>query len=151
MAKKKNTSLNLQSLEKNLEKYFAKQAPQLPKSIKKAIVDFGPYLLALSVIFAVPSLITALGFSFRAYPVYYRAWQHNSWSIIISLVSLVSYGFCLAALPGLFKKSLKAWRLLFYSSLINLISPLIRLNLVSLVISAVVGWYILFQIKSSYK
>lgn len=150
MAKKKD-SFNLQSLEKNLEKYFGKQAPQLPKGIKKIIVDFGPYLLALSAVFAIPTMITALGFSFSAYPYYYRAWRHTSWGMTSAIISVVSYGFCLAALPGLFKKTLKAWRLLFYSSLINLLTPLLGLHLINLAISAVFSWYILFQIKSSYK
>ena len=118
--------------------------------IIKAIVDYGPYLLALGVLLSIPSLIAAFGFSFSFYP-YYRLGRYSSLGMASTVVSLIAYGFYLVALPGLFKKSIKAWRLLFYSSLIVLVGKLIDLNLVSLVVTAIINWYFLFQIKSSYK
>lgn len=148
MATKKQT-FNLKTLETTLEKYFGKQAPQLPKGIKKIIVDFGPWLLILGLLASLPGLITYFGFS-SVYPHYYM-WRRSTLGMISVIISLAAYGFSIAALPGLLKKSIKGWRLLFYSSLISLLSPLIALNLVSFVVSAIISWYILFQIKSSYK
>lgn len=151
MATKKTPVFNLKTLEDTLEKYFGKQAPQLPKSIVKAIVDFGPWLLAISAIFTLPGLIASLGLTSTFAPYYYRAWRHSSFGLASVVITLIAYGLSLIAIPGLFKKSIKAWRLLFYSSLVNLVGSLIDLNLVSLIISAAIGWYFLFQIKSSYK
>ncbi len=150
MANEKKQTFNLKTLETTLEKPFGKQAPQLPKPIIKAIVDYGPYLIALGVLVSIPGIIAALGFSFSFYP-YYRMGRYSSLGMISTVISLIAYGFSLAALPGLFKKTLKAWRLLFYSSLIVLVGKVIELNLVSLVVTAVINWYLLFQIKSSYK
>lgn len=150
MAAKKKQTLSLKTLENNLEKYFGKQAPQLPKSIKKAIVDFGPWLLILTILASIPSLIALLGFTFST-PLYYRAWGRSSLGITSIVIPLVASGFSLVALPGLFKKSIKAWRLLFYSSLIYLLGNLADLNIVNFVITAAISWYILFQIKSYYK
>ncbi len=150
MATKKKQTFSLRTLETTLERYFGKQAPQLPKSIKKAIVDFGPWLLILGILASLPSLIALLGF-FRSAPFYYRAWRHSSFGMTSMVISLIAYGFSAAALPGLFKKSLKAWRLLFYSSLIMLVGEIIDLNLINFIVAAIISWYVLFQIKSSYK
>lgn len=149
MAAKKKQSFNLKTLETTLEKYFGKQAPQLPKGIKKIIVDFGPWLLILGLLLSLPNLITYFGFS-SVYPRYYM-WRRSTLGMVSVVISLVTYGFSIAALPGLLKKSIKGWRLMFYSSLISLLNPLITLNLISLAVSAVISWYVLFQIKSSYK
>jgi len=150
MAAKKKQTFSLKTLETTLEKYFGKQAPQLPKSVKKAIVDFGPWLLILAILASIPSLIALLGFSYSA-PFYYRAWSRSSYGIASMIIPLIASGFSLVALPGLFKKSLKAWRLLFYSSLIYLLGNIVDLNLVNFVITAAISWYVLFQIKSYYK
>ena len=150
MAAKKKQTFSLNTLEATLEKYFGKQAPQLPKSIKKIIVDFGPWLLIISILTSLPGLITTFGFSFSAYP-YHRMWGRSSWGITYVVISILTCGLSIAALPGLFKKSIKGWRLVFYTSLISLISPLITLNLIGFVVSAVLSWYFIFQIKSYYK
>lgn len=150
MAAKKKQTLSLKTLENNLEKYFGKQAPQLPESVKKAIVDFGPWLLILGVLASIPALIALLGFTYSA-PLYYRAWGRSSLGITSMVIPLVASGFSLVALPGLFKKSIKAWRLLFYSSLIYLLGNIADLNFVSLVVGTGISWYVLFQIKSYYK
>ena len=150
MATKKKQTFSLKTLETTLEGYFGKQAPQLPKSIKKAIVDFGPWLLILAILTTLPSLIALLGFSYSV-PFYYRAWTRSSYGLTSMIIPLIASGFSLAALPGLFKKSLKAWRLLFYSSLICLVGEIVGLNIVNFVVTAAISWYVLFQIKSYYK
>jgi len=146
----KSTTFNLQTLEKTLEKYFGKQAPALPKGAKKFIVDFGPWFLAVIAVVTLPGMISSLGIA-SYFHSYYRAWHYSSWGLASTLISLVAYGFSLAALPGLFKKTIKGWRLLFYASLINVLGEVISTDLVSFVLAAVVSWYLLFQIKGSYK
>lgn len=150
---KKSTSsstLNLQTLEKTLEKYFGKQAPALPKNAKKFIVDFGPWFLVVIAVITLPGMISSLGIA-SYFHSYYRGWHYSSWGLASTIISLVAYGFSLAALPGLFKKTIKGWRFLFYASLINILGEAISFDLVSLVVAAVVSWYFLFQIKGLYK
>jgi hypothetical protein len=55
------------------------------------------------------------------------------------------------ALPGLFSKSQGAWKLLYYSILLNLVYSLLNYNLVGGLIGAVIGLYFWFQVKASYK
>ena len=56
----------------------------------------------------------------------------------------------LFAIPGLFKRQAKAWRLMFYSSLIYLVGQLISFNLGSVILGGAISFYFLFQVKSKY-
>jgi len=55
------------------------------------------------------------------------------------------------ALPGLFKRKLSAWRLMYYSSLVGVLQALLAVNLGGLIIGATLSFYCLFQIKPLYK
>ena len=55
------------------------------------------------------------------------------------------------ALPGLFKRAKSSWDMLFYASVVSMIGNVISLNLVGVILGAVIGWYILFQVKALYK
>ncbi len=55
------------------------------------------------------------------------------------------------AIPGLFKRKLSAWKLMFYASLLGGVQALITFNLGGLVIGTGLSLYVLFQIKSYYK
>ena len=58
----------------------------------------------------------------------------------------------IVAVPGLFKRTKGAWTLLFYASIISLIGSIISLSgIVSGLIGAIIGWYILFQVKELYR
>ena len=41
--------------------------------------------------------------------------------------------------------------MLFYASVVSMIGNVISLNLVGVILGAVIGWYILFQVKALYK
>jgi predicted membrane protein len=56
----------------------------------------------------------------------------------------------LMAIPGLFKRQEKAWRLMFYSSVLSLVQQLFSFNLGGMVIGAIISFYFLFQVKSKY-
>jgi hypothetical protein len=55
------------------------------------------------------------------------------------------------AIPGLFKRTKSAWNLMFYASLVNILSNLFDGSLISAAIGAVISWYFLFQIRRFYK
>jgi hypothetical protein len=55
------------------------------------------------------------------------------------------------AVPGLFKREEKAWRFLFYASLVNVVSGFFGGDWVGMIIGALLSWYVLFQVKEYYK
>jgi hypothetical protein len=68
--------------------------------------------------------------------------------ILIAIVSLVLE---IVALPGLFKREMRSWRLLFWVSLVTAVGSILRLDLGALVVGSIISWYFLFQIRSYYK
>ena len=155
MAKKKKATaptLDMSGLESALEDIFVKKAPALPKNIKEIIVTYGPWLILVSLIFSLPSLLTLFGLGTIGSPFGYwgsTRYGHRLGSSLIFLFIITLLN--AIALPGLFKRQQKGWQLLFYSSLVAFIQNLLNFNLGSLVIGSAINWYFLFQIKSSFK
>ena len=54
------------------------------------------------------------------------------------------------ALPGLFARKMNGWNFLFYQIIVSFVAAIIVGNIVGGIISAVIGLYVLFQIKSYY-
>ena len=69
-------------------------------------------------------------------------------SIVFYLVTVILE---LMALPALFKRQIKGWKILFYLSLVSVFSNLISFNLGNLIIGTAISWYFLFQIRNCYK
>jgi ribosome-associated toxin RatA of RatAB toxin-antitoxin module len=55
------------------------------------------------------------------------------------------------ALPGLFKRTMQGWNFMFYSQLVSIIGGILSYNIVGTLIGAVIGLYILYQVKNKYK
>jgi len=138
-------------LENKLEEVFTKKLPALPENIKEIIVKYGPYVALIAMVFSIPALLTLLGIGAMVAPwaVVGRAWGIQT-ILAVTFILLIMI-LELIALPGLFKRQMKAWKIMFYISLINVISNLLSLNLFGLIIGAAISWYFLFQIKSYYK
>jgi len=138
-------------LETFLDLYFSKKAPSLPANIKENIVKFAPYLIIVITIFSIPSLLIALGINTLSYPFAVAGrYAYNSFAIT-GLIFLLSIVLQVMAIPGLFKRSLSAWRLMFYSSLVSLVYQLFLFNLGGFIVSGIISFYCLFQIKSYYR
>lgn len=141
------------------DKIFVKQAPfQLPESLKEWIVKFGPWITLVILVLMAPALLVALGLGavfggmaffggFGTGAVYYLA-------MIASILNLV---LMIIALPGLFKRKMSSWKLLYYSGLISLVAGVLE-NLINLsfgaliwgLVTSAISFYFLFQIKSKY-
>jgi hypothetical protein len=145
-----NKYLNL--IEEKLDLYFGKKAPAMPENIKEAIVKYSPYLSIIVLLFTLPAILFAFGLSSLVMPFAYVNGIHTGFSFsITALISLASLVFEILAIPGLFKRTKQSWKLMFYASLLSLLSSLLSLSLGSLIIGGVVSFYILFQIRSYYK
>lgn len=145
----------LAQLEDTLDEYFGKKAPALPQGIKDFIVKVAPYLTIIGLILTIPAILVLLGLGSIATVlapmggVQSVSTLPNMWIGILLLVPVVILE--AMAVPGLFAKKAVGWRYIFWAQLISLVSNLIQLNIVSAIIGAVIGFYILFQVKSLYK
>lgn len=148
----KDFQKSLSGFENTLELYFDKKAPQLPEGIKEFIVKFGPYLTLISLVLAIPGILVALGLGALVAPFVALGSITGGFNLSLGLIiSLITLVLTVMALPGLFKRQLKAWKLIFYSSLVSALGALLNFSLGSLIIGTAISWYFLFQIKSYYK
>lgn len=148
----------LVSLEDTLKVYFADKAPfQLPEKAKETIVKIAPYLAIIGVVFGVLGFITLLGAGAFLVPlgtlggiVTGRPFMGVGYIVNILFLGVMVLLEALS-IKGLFARKISAWRLMFYVSLVSLVSNLVNFNLGGLIIGALVSWYFLFQVKSYYK
>jgi len=139
-------------LEDTLEVYLVKKAPfSIPENWKELIVQFTPYLTILGIVGSVLILFGALVSPFTAFlgPRYALSYSFN---YVLSMVALAVVVVLEAmAVPGLFKRQEKAWRFLFYASLVNAVSGFLGGDWVGMIISTLISWYVLFQVKEYYR
>ncbi|MFZ2299704.1 MAG: hypothetical protein WAW00_01045 [Candidatus Moraniibacteriota bacterium] len=145
-------------LEALLDEYMVKKAPfHLPMGLKEFIAKVSPYLIIIFAVMALPLILAAIGISTAFAPLgmmgaygYGFGWGLSAIiSLVVAVIVLVME---VMAIPGLFKRTRGAWRLLFYASIVSLIGSIISISgIVGGVIGAVIGWYILFQVKELYK
>lgn len=148
----------LPGLEGFFDTYLRIKAPwQLPAGAKEWIVKYGPWislvLLILGAIVLVPLLILALGITAVNLPFAAMAGGVSTtpfgWAgIILGLAVLVMQGI---AIPGLLKRQLSGWKMVYYAEIVSIVSTLIRGDIISAIFALVIGMFILFQIRSYYK
>jgi len=142
----------LADLDKLLEEYLLKKAPAIPEGAKEAIVKFAPWISVILMILAAPALLAAFGIGTFFTPFalmgglrlgvgYMAGYVFSAVIIVLELI----------ALPGLFKRQMKSWRLIYYVTLLNAIHSAILFDLFGLVLGTLIGMYILFQVREYYK
>ncbi len=144
---------SLGKLEDTLETYLVDKAPfQLPDGAREFIVKYGPWFALVMLILSLPMLLLAFGLGALVAPFALlggvQAGVGFGFTMIFSVAMLVIEAI---AIPGLFKRKLSAWRLMYYASLVGGVQALVSFNLGGLVIGTGLSLYILFQIKSLYK
>jgi len=129
-----------------LENFF-KQAPKLPSSATDVLVKIAPWISLIFGILGVIAGISLLGVS----PLALFGGLHSSFVVLLTgVISIVSSVLMLMAYPKLVKRQYKGWELLFWSEVVSTVSAVIGLSVGS-VIGVLIGFYLLFQIKSYYK
>ncbi len=129
-----------------------KKAPNLPKNIRDFIVTVIPWFSLVVGILGVLGMIAALGVLTIFSPAVVLGGGVGtaaglSLSVIIGLLESV---ITLIAVPSLLKRKAMGWRLLFISQALGVVSTILTATLGGL-IGAAIGFYILYQIKLSYK
>ena len=148
----KSMTESLSVLENEIEKVvLSDKIPGLPDNVKEIIVKIAPWFAAISMLMLLPLILAAFGISAVAMPFSYLGGLRMGFGYTLSLV--FSFGMIvleLMALPGLFKRKLSAWRLMYYSTLLSLVQQLFSFDLGGLIIGGAISFYFLFQVKSKY-
>lgn len=143
----------LDKLSDIFEEYLVDKAPfTLPKNIKETIVNFGPYIALIITITAIPAILLLLGVGTFIVPLSFMVSAGMGYSSALATIVLaVALVMNTMAIPGLFKKDIKAWNLLYYAALVQAVHSLIIFDFVGLIIGSLITFYILFQVKGYYK
>lgn len=142
----------LATLEENLDLYLGKKAPSLPENWKEVIVQVAPWVTTILFVLALPVILTLFGFSMFLLPFSYVAGVGGGLIHTISMVVLgASLVFEAMAIPGLFKREKRSWRLIYHSVLLSGVSTLLNGDIGGVVIGTLLSLYILFQIKAHYR
>lgn len=153
MAKQKKQDMwkMIKQLEMNLDAFFGKNAPKLPKGIKEFIVWVAPYLTILGIIFTVPALLALLGIGALLAPAFILTGSLTLIGMLTIVVTIISLLLEIMAVPGLFAKKKLGWDRLFQVSLLGVITAFISGNWAGLILGTAINWYFLFQIRAYYK
>jgi hypothetical protein len=132
-----------------LDFYLVKKAPfQLPDNVKEWIVQWGPWIMVVLLILSLPGLLLALGIGAMFLPVSggYAPGFALAWIFLV-----VQLGLEVAALPGLFARTLNGWNLAFYARLLGIVYSAIAFSIGGLLVGGLIGLYILFQVRPLYR
>lgn len=143
----------MNSLVSTLEPYFTSKSPyQLPKNIREFLVKYIPWINVVILVILAPGILLALGIGTAALPFSGISGIDSATGLSITLLALIiQVVLMIAALPGLFNRKINGWNLSFYAVIFNFAYSLLNFQIVSGLIGALIGAYILFQIKSYYK
>ena len=129
-----------------LDEVFQK-LPRLPKSATDVLVNIAPWLALVFGILGVIGGLSAIGIS----PLALFGGVNASFVVLATgVAAIVSSVLMLMAFPKLKKRAYKGWELLFWSEVISAISAVLSISVGS-VFGVLIGFYLLFQIKSYYK
>jgi len=143
-------------LEVLFDEYLGKKAPIIPENIKETFVSFAPYYAMVIIILSLPSILSIFNIGTMIGP--FSSLVGTSYTMSYSIGYYMGVvGFIISgvldglAINGLFKRSIQAWRLIYYSSLITCVSLLLQGNLGSAFVGGLLLFYILFQLKEKYQ
>ena len=137
-------------LERELEPVFLDKFPPFSESVKEFVVQYGPYfILILSVLglfglltaFGIGSVISGMGTVSTSFGISFYV------NILLGIFVLIMY---LMAFTPLRARKRSGWNLLYYALLIGIVSNIIQLNIIGTLVSGVLGFWILFQIREKY-
>lgn len=136
------------------QNFLVTKAPfTLPSNVKEFIVKIAPWAAIVVAVLALPLILGVLGLGslFMSYGVYGNAYGYGYGLGMLSLLLIgVTIVMELIAVPGLFKRAMKSWMLLYYAVLIRAVADLIDLSLISFIFN-IIPLYLLFQVKSLYR
>lgn len=140
----------LAKLDKTLEEYLLNKAPTLPKDLVKFLVAIAPWFAVLGAVLGIPAILAAFGLGALVTPFAFLAGARSGAFWFYWVVGLAQVILAGLSIKPLFAKQLKGWQLLLYSQLLSLVVSLGHYNPTNLIVT-IVSFYLLYQIKKSYK
>lgn len=136
-------------LEKELEPVFLEKFPAFPEGLKEGIAQYGPYVILVLSIIGIVSLLTAFGVGTAVGigSVGYGVGFSFYVGIVFSVLTLIIY---LMAFNSLKARKRAGWNLMYYALLLSLVGSLIQLNIIGAIISGLIGFWVLFQVREKY-
>lgn len=147
--------VNNNSLVPMMEGWF-KGLPKLPAGIIDFLVMIAPWLSLVFGILGLLGTVSALGLMGAAMPYAKMYGVGNTGINYIAVIGgLVSSVLTLVAFPGLKAMKMNGWMMLFWSQVVGVATSVLAVATgafnVGGIIGAIIGFYILFQVKSRYK
>ncbi len=137
-------------LEKELESVFIEKFPSFPEELKEGIAKYGPYVMLVVAVLGLIALLGAgglgsvvFGLGGGSYTMGFKFYV----AIVVGIITSIIY---IMAFTPLKARQKKGWRMLYYGLLISLVGSLIQLQILSLIIGGVIGFWILFQVREKY-
>lgn len=137
-------------LEKYGDQYLLEKAPAIPDNIREILAFLTPWFIIISIIMTVPLFFSFLGLT-TPFGSYYMGYSYSFVNVVYVLTLVVSVVLQAMAVPGLLKRSISGWRMLFYANLVSVVSAVMSLNPLISLIALLIGFYLLFQIKPLYR
>jgi len=127
--------------------------PPLPKNWRDTLARIAPILSLIFGILGILVAVSGLGVltALSPFAVVGGAVPAYGTGIIATIIYLVGSILLLASYPGLKARKYKGWTFLFWSEVANLVGGLVSLAFISAIIGALIGFYLIFQIRSYYK
>ena len=137
-------------LEKELRDLFAK-FPAFPDSLIDILVTLAPWLAILGGILGLLGLLSLLGLDAAFVGALGIGAYGSSWRFYVSIIggALAAVLYIMAFTPLRTQKK-RGWDLMYYAFLLNLLISLLTFNIVGLILSFLIGGWILFQIRPKY-
>lgn len=145
-------SMNTDQYVKMLGDWFAK-LPPLPTNVKDILVKIAPWLALIFGILGVLTAVAATGLMAVLSPMIALGGGVGvaTGGLVGAILALVSSVLMLMSYPGLRDHKMPGWKWSFYSQAVSVVGSVVALNLVGALLGALIGFYLLFQIKSYYK
>lgn len=140
----------IKQIDVSLENYLVKKAPPLPENFKETLVKIVPWLALIFGILAIPALLAVFGLGAVATPFMAFSGARTGLFWISWIIGAAQAVLELMAFRPLKDHKKSGWELMLYSSLLGLLASLTSVSLFGLVVT-VITFYLLYQIKSSYK
>ncbi len=132
-----------------LDYYLVQKAPfQIPDAGREWIVKYGPWIAVVLLVLMLPAVLFILGLGTMLVP--FGGPRYAVGFGYYSLLLLVTFALTIAALPGLFARKKSGWTLVFYAQLVSLAGSILGGDVLSGIVGALIGLYILFQIRTLY-
>ena len=132
-----------------LDYYFVKKAPvQIPEEGRELIVKWGPWITVILIAFLLPLTLAVLGIGSFLLP--FGGYGYATTFGLGAAFLLLHFALMILALPGLFARRMTGWKYMFYAQVAALIESFMYYAVISGILGALIGFYILFQIRTKY-